>query len=129
MKRVVLILIVLCAFFAEKSYSQPQNWNRYFGDSAALNFSSGSPVLVTGSNMNVWEGCATISDASGNLLFYTDGVSVWNKNNIVMPNGTGLFGGWSSTQAALIIPKPDSANIFYIFTIEGEGYPEGMNYS
>jgi hypothetical protein len=37
------------------------------------------------------EGCATISNSSGQLLFYTDGITVYNRNHQVMPNGTGLL--------------------------------------
>jgi hypothetical protein len=33
-----------------------------------------------------------------------------------MPNGSGLMGSSSSTQAALAIPKPGSQTIYYLFT-------------
>jgi hypothetical protein len=31
-----------------------------------------------------------ISDSLGTLLFFSNGGSVWNKNKIVMANGSGL---------------------------------------
>lgn len=40
--------------------------------------------------MESFEACASISDSAGNLLFYTNGEKVWNKNHEVMPNGEGL---------------------------------------
>jgi PKD repeat protein len=130
MKKVSLILYVI-GLLVTNCFSQgsPQNWNWYFGDSAAINFSSGSPVAVSGSKILQLEGCATISDTSGNLLFYTDGISVWNKNNIVMSHGTGLYGQYSTTQSALIVPKPDSSAIYYIFTADVQSHPHGINYS
>ena len=58
-----------------------------------------------------------MSDNNGNLLFFTDGVSVWNRNLERMPNGMGLKGNSSATQSALIVPEPGNCNIYYIFTV------------
>jgi hypothetical protein len=49
-----------------------------------LDFSNGAPVALTDRQIDTAEGCATISDANGQLLFYTDGKKVWNKNHQVM---------------------------------------------
>jgi gliding motility-associated-like protein len=50
-----------------------------------------------------------------------------------MPNGTGLFGDPSSTQSALVVPKPGDPNIYYIFTVDTSINPSdpdfGFNYS
>ncbi|MGZ4055049.1 MAG: T9SS type B sorting domain-containing protein [Bacteroidia bacterium] len=99
----------------------------YFGDHAALDFNSGSPVPVTGSALFTNEGCSSIADNSGNLLFYTDGITVWNKVHAVMPNGFGLTGNPSTTQSALIAPMPGSSTQYYIFTIDQLG--GAMRYS
>src|SRR4030095_14361818 len=87
------------------SQQQPVIWN--FGYHAGLDFSGGSPVPFNGSEINQWEGVATACDASGNLDFYTDGVTVWDANNDVMPNGTGLLGNGSSTHSATVVPMPN----------------------
>ncbi|MDP1744912.1 MAG: hypothetical protein Q8L90_05005, partial [Bacteroidota bacterium] len=72
------------------------------------------------------EGTACISDSSGNLLFYTGGETIWNKNHSPMPNGSGLMGGTSSTQSSIIIPLPNSDSIFYVFTSdEFQSYTSG----
>lgn len=101
----------------------------YFGQNAGLNFNSGNPVSLSNGQLSTQEGCASITDASGALLFYTDGVTVWNKNHQVMVNGTGLAGGWSTTQSALIIPLPGSGVLYYIFTIEDQSMPGNFSYS
>ena len=106
---------------------QQINWNWYFGHGAALNFSSGSPVAVAGSAISTTEGCASISDPSGNLLFYTDGINVWNRLNVPMPNGNGLYGNPSSTESGIIVPKPGSSNLYYVFTSDCAG-GHGINY-
>ena len=38
---------------------------------------------------------------NGNLLMYTDGAKVWDANNNLMPNGTGLLGNISKLKATL----------------------------
>ena len=98
-------------------------WHWQFGDSCSIDFSSGTPV-VGKCPLNTLEGCASISDIhTGQLLFYTDGTTVFNANNDTMTNGKGLFGGYgTSTQAALIIPKPGSNNIYYLISADQGGY-------
>ncbi|MDT0294481.1 hypothetical protein ACFQ3R_11955 [Mesonia ostreae] len=46
-----------------------------------------------------------------------------------MLNGTGLNGDSSTTQAAVIVPKPESNSIYYIFTADNVGGPDGLQYS
>src|SRR5687767_7295677 len=76
----------------------------YFGWNAGLDFNSGTPVVINGGQVNTLEGCASICNSRGSLLFYTDGMKVWNRLHQVMPNGTGLYSQTSSTQAAIIVP-------------------------
>ena len=102
----------------------------YFGQNAGLDFNSGNPVALTDGQLNTDEGCATISDKNGDLLFYTDGIIVYNRNHTQMPNGFGLLGHPSSTQSSIIVRKPGSSTIYYIFTVDGAtGNNGGLNYS
>jgi gliding motility-associated-like protein len=102
----------------------------YFGQNAGVKFNTnGSLTALTDGQINTIEGCATIANSNGDLLFYTDGKTVWNKNHQIMPNGTNLLGHWSSTQSATIVPKPGSPNLFYIFTLDYEVNPNGFRYS
>ena len=105
---------------ASSSFSQKEaNW-WYFGDKAGLDFNrmvAGLPTPVANGAMVTQEGCASISDGNGNLLFYTDGKTVWNRNHTIMTNGTGLLGNFSSTQSAVIVPFPGSSSKYYVFTI------------
>lgn len=88
-----------------------------FGQSAGVVFSGGTATGVVGSAMQSVEGCATQSDAAGNLLFYTNGSTIWNRNNQVMQDGSGLLGEESASQSALIVPRPGVANQYYVITI------------
>ena len=114
-------LFVLLLIYVQCSFAQKQTNFWYFGTLAGMDFTSGSPAAITNGALNTAEGCAAISNASGNLLFYTDGVKVWDKTNTQMPNGFGLLGDPSTTQSALIIPNPGNTNLYYIFTLPAEG--------
>jgi len=112
------LFIYILLFFTIPSFSQKEAANWYFGVKAGLDFNSGSPVTLTNGQLNTAEGCTTISDKNGNLLFYTDGSIVYDKSHQIMPNGYGLLGHNSSTQSAIIVPKPNNPNLYYIFTVD-----------
>jgi PKD repeat protein len=98
---------------------KPKAGNRwYFGHRGGIDFNSGAPVAVYDGNASMYaqEAVASACDDNGNLLFYTDGQTVWNKLHQPMVNGTGMMGGSSSTQGALAIQKPGSSTIYYLFT-------------
>ena len=102
------------------------NW--FFGKLAGVNFSSGNPVAISGP-INTYEGVSVVSNLAGSLLFSTDGIRVFNKNNLQMPNGNGLFGNPSSTQSGVIVPNPASSTQYYIFTTTDVGGFNGVRYS
>jgi hypothetical protein len=104
-------------------YKRTNHW--FFGRGAGLDFSSGQAVADTSGAMHTQEGCSVISDTAGNLLFYTNGIFVWNKNHQVMPNGDTLDAGASSYNAAVIIPWPRNPNKYYIFTADDGCYCGG----
>ncbi|MBL86310.1 MAG: hypothetical protein CMO82_06595 [Winogradskyella sp.] len=113
--------------FSISAQAEASKW--YFGINAGLDFSTGNPIALTNGELVTDEGCATISENNGDLLFYTDGITVWDKQHNIMPNGTGLTGDSSSTQSAIIVPKPGDVSIFYIFTVDDLAGPNGLRYS
>jgi hypothetical protein len=119
MKKNLYPLLILM-FIVGSLFSQNETKNWYFGNNAGLTFTSAVQTL-TNSPMMTSEGTAVMSDAAGQLLFYTDGVTVYDKTHSAMANGTGLLGDVSSTQSALIIKKPGSNTLYYIFTLPAEG--------
>ncbi|MEE2931687.1 MAG: gliding motility-associated C-terminal domain-containing protein, partial [Bacteroidota bacterium] len=122
------LLILLCLPMIGFGQNEGNIW--YFGTNAGLDFNSGSPVALMNGMLQTLEGCATISDHNGDLLFYTDGMTVYNKNHSIMPNGIGLLGHSSSTQSSIIVKKPGVSTIFYIITVNGISGPgPGLCYS
>ncbi len=112
---------VLFLFFgliiSANCYSQNEANVWYFGQNAGLDFSSGSPVAITDGQLSTVEGCSSFADSNGDLLFYSDGITVYNKNHQVMQNGNNLGGNPSSSQSGLIVPKPEDPDTFYLFTV------------
>ncbi len=120
-----LLYLVIFIFSAFGCYAQLQNNNWTFGYYCKVDFSGAQPNGMTTSASYSIEQCATVSDeASGQLLFYTDGQKVWNANNQTMPNGLNLFGGafLSCTQGPVIVPFPDDPTKYYIFTMDDLEY-------
>jgi gliding motility-associated-like protein len=113
-----LLLSISIFFFTLPNFAQNEASNWYFGRFAGLDFRNGPPMLLTEGKIQTNEGCSTVSDSDGNLLFYTNGVKLWNKNHKIMINGDGLFGHWSSSNSSIIIPKPNSTNIYYVITLD-----------
>jgi hypothetical protein len=127
-----LLVSLLCLPFLIFSQNQNQKW--YFGNGAALDFSGGVPISLTNSVMTSTEGCASVSDTlTGNLLFYTNGLQVWSANHALMPNGSGLLAGssTSATQGVLIVAYPQNPTKYFIFTTdETSNSPQnGLRYS
>ena len=72
----------------------------------------------------VWRTGASICDSDGNLLFYTNGFRIYNRNFEIMQNGNNLnigdFGasGYNALpvpDGAVIIPFVNSPNKYYVF--------------
>ncbi len=117
----ILVSIVFLIGSITSTMAQLQNTNWKFGNQAALNFNDGTlpPTVVSTSAMIANGSSASVSDASGNLLFYTNGSDVWNSNNQIMPNGFGLFCDTSMSQSVIIVPNPSNADEYYIITNRG----------
>ena len=120
-KRLTLFLFLSFIVQTPVVFGQLQNNNWVFGYGARVNFSGPIPVGSSNAAINSNESTASVSDpTTGQLLFYTDGRTVWNANNQVMPNGANLLGGLvnSCTQGALIVPFPEDRRRYYLFTLE-----------
>jgi hypothetical protein len=105
------------------------NW--YFGDNWGLSFASGMAVATLPSVSHGSGAAASISDSSGVLEFYTDGVNVWNRNHVAMPSGNGTLNGVANnSQGVLIVPRPNTPKHYYIFTTSDVGAPvlNGISY-
>jgi len=131
----VVLLLIFTNNIAQTTIQCKSTYNWMFGNQAGITFMGSvqpTPSAVSGSAMNMDEGCASISDESGNLLFYSNGVEVWDVNNTILPNGANLAGGGISAQSSIIVPLPQDDSIYYIFTVKDWTTSQngiGFNYS
>ncbi len=131
----ILIFWLFMFYLSTSAIAQGEGGVWYFGYNAGLNFCTGAPIPLTNGALSTNEGCAAISDPNCNILFYTDGITVWNANHQPMPNSTAwspggpLGGDPSSTQSGVIVPKPLSPNFYYIFTVDDNIGANGCRYS
>ncbi|MFH0893481.1 MAG: T9SS type A sorting domain-containing protein [Bacteroidota bacterium] len=129
MKKTFLVSIAFL-LFSFSSFSQNEKNIWYFGDNAGLDFNSGSPVALTNNAMATIDNSATVADKStGSLLFYSNGLSVWNRNHTVMPNGSGLQGNISGGTCAFAVKQPGSNSLYYLFTTDYLNGAKGLEYS
>jgi gliding motility-associated-like protein len=100
-------------------WGQLENSNWYFGTNVAVTFpAAGAPTAVRGSVMNTYEACASVSHASGRLLFYTNSETIWNSSHRVMVNGTNLGGHASCSQGTTIVQSQTNAQQYYVFVLD-----------
>ncbi len=130
---VVLLALFIPLISSDLAHAQHQYDRWYFGFKQGLDFRTSPPSMLTDGQTNTIEGSAVYCDPkTGDLLFYTDGVVVWDRLHRMMPSGKDLIADQSSTQAALIIPDPAEPKRFYLFHSDQSGYTrptKGVYYS
>ncbi len=111
--------------------STKANW--YFGDHAGLSFYQNKVVRnieawrFDPDNTNSDEGCISISNAAGSLLFYAGGIpggtsdtlKVFGNNNNTVQEFV-MQGSGSSTQAMIALPYKSNANKYHIISRSAE---------
>jgi gliding motility-associated-like protein len=93
----------------------------FFGSNAGLDFSSSPPQPITDGMLNVPEGTSAIANSQGKLLFYSDGIHIFDQDHKQMDCVNGpcddLKGGKNSTQSVLIVPQPTCKGCEYLFNV------------
>jgi hypothetical protein len=139
-----LLILLVCLYLSQNSFCQQgisniwlQGYDSNFGGPPGginhIDFISGTPVISYDSlGMEFNHTHANISDSTGNLLFYTNGVYIADATNDTMQNGGGINPGAYSNfvpdghlipQGALIIKKPGWNSLYYMFHSSADNYP------
>lgn len=108
-----------------------------FGLGYGLDLRTSPPTWVNPalSPLRQLEGVAVMCDhVTGDLLLYSDGVTLYDQTHRPTPNGAGLLGHYSSAQSALFVPVPCSDSTYYLFTADQQGYmpnetPDGVRWN
>lgn len=116
LKYVLLTLLLGVAF---SSYSQRFGHFWTFGSNVAMDFNCDPPRLFRQGNLKASEGHACISNDCGDLMFYTDGDSVWNFGNTpFMGPPIPLNGSKFATQNTVILPNRSTPGDYTFFTVD-----------
>ena len=116
---VLLVMICVGNVFGQKEQNIWLN-----GLYAGIDFNSTSPVTFRRPYPDdIWRTTASICDSNGNLLFFTNGFRVFNRNYDIMQNGNNLnLGDYFSygynelpvPDGAVIIPYPGQIGKYYL---------------
>ncbi|MBK5721448.1 hypothetical protein JGH11_11245 [Dysgonomonas sp. Marseille-P4677] len=133
MKRIFFIISLVLLSITVSAQKEHYNW--YFGDKAGLTWKTQQsytaeglhgtpsttlasiPTAISSSAISTSEGCFSISDVSGNTMFYSNGIKLYNKNDVVMQNGDNLTGHSSSAQSGIVIPYPGQTHKYIAVTL------------
>lgn len=110
--------------FGYDTIPDPRNQATFFtkfGHGAQINFGAAGPQTVglcqAGNN--------SISDAQGNLLFYTNGDNIYDRRHQLMPGGAGLADATDTYCVGtidgvvlnnVILPAPGQPGVYYVFS-------------
>ncbi|MFK7807037.1 MAG: T9SS type A sorting domain-containing protein [Saprospiraceae bacterium] len=134
-----LFFVFLFAGFSFAQVKHDYNWEIGNGANAdgiinngmSIKFTS-NPVTIEFSerDIDMWGTNTSMSDAEGNLIFYTNGCKIFNADHELMENGNNinagevndiqcpddeLDGAYTVTNGILALPDPGSDSLYYIF--------------
>ena len=125
-----LFYLILLLFFSAALLAQKQSNVWFFGQKAGISFHNGvGEALNNGQQIHTTEGCASICNKEGTLLFYTNGITIWNQQHEPINTSMPLMGDASATQSVLILPKTNDETNFYIFTTNSTIDNTGLYYT
>ncbi len=100
---------------AEERRGTERFW--FFGDGGAIDFGvDGTSAETFAGNQYTMEGSTVVTDAGGNLKFWSNGQQVFDRNGDVMPNGDGLLGNPSATQTVAAFAAAGDGDRYFVVT-------------
>ena len=132
-KRVSLLVFLLTCSGVHSLFSQNYSeYNWLFGSTEAhMTFNKSDARVQLDSLMATGLGTGggvSISDpVTGDILFYTDGVTLYDANHTVIPGV--LNGNNTINRAAVVMPMPYTNGQYYIFTNSGNGGVNEIQYT
>ena len=145
MKKILVLLLLICNLFVSAqnnvwyfgTYSSGGTQSSFGLDFTGVTTSSGSPVQRNGeSGFGYYESVSVVSDNSGKVLYYTNGMKIFDGSHQKMfgaPNELlGPVDGSNGTavQGAYSVLKPGSQTEYFLFTGQGvEGAQNGFRVS
>ncbi|MFA5619993.1 MAG: 3-coathanger stack domain-containing protein [Weeksellaceae bacterium] len=133
-KFLILLLLLSSIVFGQR---ENENWtfgyNKWTFNNITGNLTSSTFSPPPTGVMARFQGSSTISDpTTGELLFFSDGFNIYNKNYQLMEDGDKMYDqssyeygvmisgiisgkGLTTIQPAVIVPHPGNQNLYYVF--------------
>lgn len=116
--KISLFIVLLIFSFGYLIEGQNEHSNWLLGHNVWIDFKSGAvTVAATPKPFDCFEGSSAISNRSGQLLMYTNGQTVFDKNGNPMLHGTGLEGKTSAANCLIAKLPGCEERFYYIFTV------------
>jgi len=137
MKKIILISILLCISFLQMNAQwnvdskRANKWHfTIMNNLNILDFSQANvsqlPTVDTSSVQSLlsYNNRSSMCDTSGNMLFYTNGVHIYDSTLQVMQYGQFITPGYSAgncfTDGVLSLPMPKHDSLYYVFTLSSD---------
>lgn len=123
--RLLVLIGLLLAWMVNNAQQYDAQW--FIGPNDIVDFRTADTVknYTIGGFMSVLTTNSNICDESGNLLFYTNGIYINDKNGDTLLNGTGLSPcafttayeglGLTINEATLFLPQPGNSRFYLLF--------------
>lgn len=118
------IYIIICLFFFNSAFAQKENNHWFLYGQKHLDFNQNPPN--PNQILNPYSGyfnTSSVSTETGELIFYTDGYKVFDKNGNIMPNGDAIM-ETTDIRYTVIVPKPGSCTEYYVISSAFFCYPD-----
>ncbi len=117
----VALMFALVGIFGSSFAQNLAQHHWYFGttvNGVQFNRSTNIPQLVTDQHILAGTGGSAVATdpSNANLLFYSDGVNVYNSVHVQMPQGSGLSGNPNGNQPVVFCPIPGQPDKYFLFT-------------
>lgn len=118
----IFCILIIAVLSGLQAHAQKHDANWVFGVAGGISFGDTSNVYTYHSEAFNQEVNASISDSLGELLFYLGrkstffgGMNLYDKTHQIISNGDSIAVEQSATNGAIILPKPGSSTLFYLF--------------
>ena len=111
MPRLLHFFILLNFYSLGFTQFQANYW--YFGNLNGIHFTNGFAEVKRDGLLKTTEGCASISDSLGKLLFYTNGKVLYGNNQQIISNQ--LVGNPEAAQSSIFVPYPGYSDSIFLF--------------
>lgn len=113
-------LLLSLPFFC---FSQGEFNNWLFGCRTGITFNTVPPSPLPTNHLCAARTSVSVSDSLGNLLFYSDGCNVLNRNHNVMPNGDNITSDCDCDMRVGVLQSISDDSIYYLFWVNLSSQP------